>query len=116
MFNYNFDFIIFILLLQQLDGNIIGPRILGDSTGLSAFWVVFAILLGGGLFGFVGMIVGVPTFAVMYYIGKTFIYQKLERRKLPTDTESYDEKNKIDDAGNFLPAKSEKDKTEEKEK
>ncbi len=109
-------FIIFILLLQQLDGNIIGPRILGDSTGLSAFWVVFAILLGGGLFGVVGMIVGVPTFAVLYYIGKTFIYQKLEHKKLPTDTESYDEKNKIDDAGNFLPAKSEKDKTEEKEK
>ena len=55
-------FLIFILALQQLDGNVIGPKILGDSTGLSAFWVVFSILLGGGLFGFVGMIAGVPTF------------------------------------------------------
>ena len=58
-------FILFILVLQQIDGNIIGPKILGDSTGLSAFWVVFSILLGGGLFGFVGMILGVPTFAVI---------------------------------------------------
>ena len=58
-------FIIFVFLLQQLDGNIIGPKILGDSTGLSAFWVVFSILFGGGMFGFVGMILGVPTFAVI---------------------------------------------------
>ena len=49
-------FIIFILLLQQFDGNILGPKILGNSTGLSAFWVIVAILLGGGLFGFVGII------------------------------------------------------------
>ena len=63
-------FAIFILILQQIDGNIIGPKILGDSTGLSAFWVVFSILLGGGLFGFVGMIMGVPTFAVLYYIAQ----------------------------------------------
>ncbi|MBQ2147346.1 MAG: AI-2E family transporter [Firmicutes bacterium] len=61
-------FLIFVVLLQQLDGNIIGPRILGDSTGLSSFWVLFAILLFGGLWGVTGMIVGVPLFAVFYDI------------------------------------------------
>jgi predicted PurR-regulated permease PerM len=59
-------FIIFILVLQQVDGNIIGPKILGDSTGLSSFWVVFAILVGGGLFGVPGMIIGVPLLAVIF--------------------------------------------------
>ena len=54
-------FVIFILVLQQVDGNIIGPKILGDSTGLSSFWVVFAILVGGGLFGIPGMIMGQKT-------------------------------------------------------
>lgn len=57
---------LFILVLQQFDGNILGPKILGQSTGLSAFWVVFSIMLFGGLFGFVGMFIGVPTFAVIY--------------------------------------------------
>ena len=61
-------FVIFILVLQQIDGNIIGPKILGDSTGLSSFWVVFAILVGGGIFGIPGMIIGVPLFAVIYYV------------------------------------------------
>ncbi len=61
-------FLVFILILQQFDGNILGPRILGDKTGLSSFWVLFAILLFGGLFGFVGMIIGVPVFAVIYDI------------------------------------------------
>lgn len=82
---------IFILVLQQLDGNIIGPKILGDSTGLTAFWVVFAILLGGGLFGFVGMIMGVPTFAVIYYIVQLLINRKLEEKDLPVTTADYQE-------------------------
>lgn len=73
-------FIIFILLLQQFDGNILGPKILGDSTGLSAFWVIVAILLGGGLFGFVGMVMGVPSFAVMYYIVQMLINSHLSVR------------------------------------
>ena len=60
--------LIFIVVLQQVDGNIIGPKILGSSTGLSTFWVMFAILIGGGMFGFLGMLLGVPTFAVIYYI------------------------------------------------
>lgn len=95
-------FVIFIFLLQQLDGNVIGPKILGDSTGLSAFWVMFAILISGGLFGLVGMIVGVPTFAVIYYIIKMLIQQKLEQKKLPIETENYNENNYVGEDGTFV--------------
>lgn len=95
-------FIIFVLVLQQLDGNIIGPKILGDSTGLSAFWVVFAILLGGGLFGFVGMILGVPTFAVIYYIVNMLVNHRLEKKRLPTDTDFYGERSYVDSDGTYV--------------
>ncbi len=61
------DILLFIIILQQVDGNIIGPKILGESTGLSPFWVVFAIFLGNGLFGVVGLFIGVPTWGVVYY-------------------------------------------------
>ncbi len=74
-------FVVFILILQQVDGNIIGPRILGNSTGLSGIWVLFAILLFGGLFGFVGMIIGVPVFAVIYDILRKLIIKGLRLRK-----------------------------------
>ena len=74
-------FVIFIIILQQVDGNIIGPRILGNSTGLSGIWVLFAILLFGGLFGFVGMIIGVPVFAVIYDILRKLIIKGLQLRK-----------------------------------
>lgn len=89
-------FIIFIILLQQLDGNIIGPKILGESTGLSAFWVVFAILLGGGLFGFIGMIIGVPTFAVIYRITKQIIEYRLAKKKLPIESYAYQKVERIE--------------------
>lgn len=82
-------FVVFIVILQQIDGNILGPKILGNSTGLSAFWVVFAILLGGGLFGFAGMLLGVPVFAVIYYMIKTYIEWRLRQKKLPTNTKEY---------------------------
>ncbi len=82
-------FLIFVLVLQQVDGNIIGPKILGDSTGLSAFWVVFAILVGGGLFGFMGMLLGVPTFAVIYYLLREAAAYILRKRKLPEETRDY---------------------------
>ena len=72
-------FILFVLVLQQLDGNIIGPKILGNTTGLSSFWVLFAILLFGGLWGFVGMIVGVPLFAVIYDVIKKLVVHGLHR-------------------------------------
>ena len=72
-------FVLFVLVLQQLDGNVIGPKILGNTTGLSSFWVLFAILLFGGLWGFVGMIVGVPLFAVIYDIIKKLVIHGLKR-------------------------------------
>ena len=88
---------LFILALQQLDGNIIGPKILGNSTGLSAFWVVFSILLGGGLFGFLGMVFGVPTFAVLYYLIKRFTEHLLMKHRLPVSTSVYQKPDAVPD-------------------
>lgn len=82
-------FILFIFLLQQFDGNILGPKILGNSTGISAFWVMFAVLLGNGLFGFIGMIIGVPAFAVIYSIVSGAVKSKLEKKGMATKTEDY---------------------------
>lgn len=73
-------FLVFVIILQQFDGNILGPRILGNVTGLSSFWVLFAILTFGGLFGFIGMIVGVPVFAVIYDVIKKLIHKGLKYR------------------------------------
>ncbi len=95
-------FIIFILVLQQIDGNIIGPKILGDSTGLSSFWVVFAILTGGGIFGIPGMIIGVPVFAVIFYIIRNILDYILTRKQLPKDTQSYIKAEKLDLTTNVL--------------
>lgn len=97
-------FIIFIIALQQFDGNVLGPKILGDTTGLSAFWVVFSILIAGGLFGVPGMILGVPCFAVIYYITGMLVDNKLKKRKLPTDTDSYDEYSYVETDGTFVHA------------
>ena len=82
-------FLIIILLIQQLDGNFIGPKILGSSMGLSPFWVLVAIVVMSGLFGFMGMIIGVPIFSVMYVLGERLIDQKLQNKKLPTEMEAY---------------------------
>lgn len=80
---------IFVFALQQFDGNILGPKILGDKTGLSSFWVIFAITLFGGYWGFIGMAVGVPVFAVIYAAWKAFISRSLEKKGLSTDTKEY---------------------------
>lgn len=82
-------FAIFILVLQQFDGNILGPKILGDSTGLDAFWVLFSILLFGGLFGFAGMLLGVPVFAMFYSIINRLVRRGLIRRGLSAETSNY---------------------------
>lgn len=82
-------FLIMIFIVQQLDGNIIGPKILGQSIGISAFWVLFAILVGGGLFGFAGMILGVPIFAVVYSLISELIEYLLEKKSMPTATSEY---------------------------
>jgi len=87
-------FALFILVLQQFDGNILGPKILGDSTGLDAFWVLFSILLFGGLFGFTGMVIGVPVFAMIYSIMNRLVRNGLTRRGLPLETAAYIGKTK----------------------
>ncbi|MCD7867084.1 MAG: AI-2E family transporter [Clostridiales bacterium] len=74
-------FLVFVLVLQQFDGNILGPRILGNVTGLSSFWVLFSILLFGGLFGFIGMIIGVPVFAVIYDVIRKLVNKGEAYRK-----------------------------------
>lgn len=82
-------FLIFVLVLQQVDGNIIGPKILGESTGLSSFWVVFAIMMFGGLWGFPGMLLGVPLMAVIYYIIQKSVSYFLRKRGLTDETKDY---------------------------
>ncbi len=73
-------FVIMIIILQQLDGNVIGPAILGDSVGLSSLWIMFAILVGGAYFGFFGMLLGVPVVAVIYYVIKGIVDDKLSEK------------------------------------
>ena len=107
-------FIIYIIILQQVDGNVIGPKILGNTTGLSAFWVVFSILFGGGMFGFVGMILGVPTFAVIYYIVKMLVNHQLENHTLPTDTGAYDQFGYVNNEGEYARVDEATEKKEEK--
>lgn len=92
-------FVIFVLLLQQLDGNFIGPMILGDSTGLSGFWVIFAITLFGGIWGVFGMIVGVPLLAVIYAAAKSFISMSLLKKNLPLNTTDYAKVESVDNDG-----------------
>ena len=89
-------FLIFVLLLQQFDGNILGPKILGNATGLSSFWVMFAILLFGGVMGFAGMVVGVPLFAVLYSMLTEKINHLLKKRGLSVDTNDYRGHRRID--------------------
>ncbi len=80
---------VFILILQQFDGNILGPKILGDSTGLPGFWVLVSLIICGGLFGFAGMVLAVPMFALFYSFTRSFVENKLRRKKLPVTTEYY---------------------------
>lgn len=81
--------LIIILVIQQLDGNIIGPKILGDSIGISSFWILFSLLVAGKLMGIVGMIIGVPLFAVVYEIVSKYIDKRLKNKGLPTDIDKY---------------------------
>lgn len=82
-------FVIFILVLQQLDGNVIGPKILGGQTGLSSLWVIVAILIGGSFFGIPGMFFGVPVLACLYSAGTFFIEERLMERGMPTAVTAY---------------------------
>ena len=104
-------FVLFVLVLQQVDGNIIGPKILGNTTGLSSFWVLFAILLFGGLWGFVGMIIGVPLFAVIYDVVKKLVIHGLcrndELEMLGTYHEAFGDPEEDIPAAPEAPAQSE---------
>ncbi|MCI6276744.1 MAG: AI-2E family transporter [Clostridium sp.] len=82
-------FLLIIFVIQQIDGNIIGPKILGDSIGISAFWILFSIMVAGKFLGFVGMIIGVPLFAVIYSVVKENVEAKLEKKGLDTETKKY---------------------------
>ena len=82
-------FVVFIIILQQVDGNIIGPKILGSTTGINGFWVMFSIILGAGLFGFWGMLLGVPVFVVIYTLINLSIEKNLREKDLPFETSDY---------------------------
>lgn len=84
-------FLIFIILLQQFDGNILSPRILSSSVGVSGFWILFSIMLFGGLFGVVGMVIGTPLFAVIYSILRDCVDSALRRKHLPPEAWRYDD-------------------------
>lgn len=84
-----FYFLIIILLIQQLDGNVIGPKIVGNALGISSFWVLIAVLIGGGLFGFYGMALGVPVFAVIYKYVDKLTTRSLRYKHKPSDTKDY---------------------------
>ena len=81
--------VLIVFVIQQIDGNIIGPKILGDTIGVSAFWILFSLLIFSKLLGFVGMIVGVPIFAVVYSLIKETVEIRLKNKGLPTSTEEY---------------------------
>jgi len=89
-------FVIFIVVLQQIDGNILGPKILGSSIGINGFWVMFSIILGAGLFGFWGMLLGVPVFVVMYTGITGLVEKRLKKRDLPVEPENYADLDHID--------------------
>ncbi len=84
-------FLVIILIIQQLDGNLIGPKILGDSLGISAFWILFSLLISGEIFGFIGLIIGVPLFVFIYSIVKDNVEKRLLKKGLPVETNKYKE-------------------------
>lgn len=86
-------FILLIIVIQQIDGNIIGPKILGDSLGISPFWILFSLLIGGKLFGFLGMLIGVPLWTLIYSILRDLVDDRLERKNLPTELKEYMKKD-----------------------
>lgn len=83
-------FLLFILVLQQVDGNVIGPKILGDTTGLSSLWVIIAILIGGSFFGLPGMFFGVPVCACLYSLFTFLVDMRLKKKRLPLEVKAYD--------------------------
>ena len=108
-------FIIFVIVLQQIDGNIIGPKILGNSIGITGFWVLFAIVIGAGLFGFGGMLLGVPVFVVIYTFINGRIQSRLRNSDLPEETAAYQNLDHIDPVTRQPVEKEENGKSEKSE-
>lgn len=90
-------FLVFIFILQQFDGNILGPKILGSKTGLSSFWVLFSLLIFGGLFGMVGMLIGVPLFSILYSFINGIVKRRLAAKNLPEDSKDYEKLLYVDE-------------------
>lgn len=109
-------FVIFILVLQQFDGNVLVPKIVGNKTGLSGFWVLFAIIVGAGLIGPFGMIIGVPLFAVLSAAVKSITYSRLRKRGLSVSTADYEKLRFIDPNTNEPVMMRSKEKETEEEK
>jgi predicted PurR-regulated permease PerM len=107
-------FVIFILALQQFDGNVLGPRILSTSTGLTGFWIIFAITLFGGLFGVFGMVIGVPVFAVIYAGLRQFGRNRLKKKGFPYRTSDYYDVGTINEDGSVNPIPPVEKKPEKK--
>ncbi len=95
---YALTFLIFVVVLQQFDGNVLGPRILGHSIGIDGFWVMFSIVLFGGIWGFVGMVLGVPIWALFYYFFSIMIKERLEKRGLPRAVLYYEDEARVNRA------------------
>lgn len=117
---YCFYFIIITIVVQQLDGNVIGPMVLGESTGLSSFWIIFSLLLAQSIFGFMGLIIGIPLFAVIYSFIRAKVGNKLESKGLPSDSNVYRKVAYLgDDTGELISLyemnKDEKIKKEQEE-
>lgn len=95
-------FVIFIIILQQVDGNVIGPKILSQSTGVTSFWIIFSITLFGGLWGIIGMIIGVPVTAVLISFIDRLTKNKLKKKNLPEDPEPYLSVGSVSEEGEFI--------------
>ena len=92
-------FLILIIVLMQFDGNVLGPKIMGDSIGLKSFWILFSILFFGSLFGILGMLCAVPVFAIIYRMVKRWCAKRLAAKNIPTETECYRGGGKVPQMG-----------------
>lgn len=109
-------FVVFVFVLQQFDGNFLGPKILGNSVGINGFWIMFSIIVGSGLFGFMGMLLGVPVFVLIYTLISNIVSRKLKRSGLPVENEAYRNMSHIDpETGLPVERDLEKERADKKE-
>ena len=107
-------FVVIILVLQQIDGNIIAPRILGNAVGLSALWVIIAVTVMGGFFGLIGMVLGIPLFSTFYILVKDFINTRLKNKNMPTELSAYEDVFSFAEVKRPAPQNSDDDEEEYK--